>query len=86
MFVITGETEGYGSLAETGWAALAASANRQKVVFVIEDFPDGNPKSAANRARKLVRAHAEKAGVRIYSDIDSATQAAIDAMKEVPAS
>ncbi len=71
LFVITGDSESYGSLAETGWAALTAVKNKQKVVFVIEDYP-GSQRSAANRARILVRTHAEKAGVPIYDDLDTA--------------
>jgi hypothetical protein len=78
LFVITGEWESFGSLAETGWAALSAVKNGQTVIFVIQDF-QGSPWSAANRARTLVRAHAEKAGVAIYEDVETAVTAAIEA-------
>lgn len=81
LFVITGETESYGSLAETGWAALAAQRNGQQVYFVVEDFPDGDPKSAPNRARKLVRSHAAKAGVPIYGSVTEALEAAITGLR-----
>ncbi|MBX3056435.1 MAG: hypothetical protein KF770_08185 [Anaerolineae bacterium] len=80
LLVITGETEGYGSLAETGWAALSAAQNGQTFLLVIEDYPDG-PKSTANRARALVRAHAEKVGVTVYVDVDTAVTAAIEIFK-----
>jgi hypothetical protein len=76
LLVITGDTESYGSLAETGWAALSAAKNGQTVLLVIQDYPDG-PKSTANRARALVRAHAQKAGIAVYADIDTAVTAAI---------
>jgi hypothetical protein len=80
LFVITGEWESYGSLAETGWAALSAVKNKQTAVFVIQDF-QGSPWSAANRARKLVRTHAEKAGVKVYEDVETAVTAAIQAFR-----
>lgn len=80
LFMITGEWESYGSLAETGWAALSAAKNGQTAVFVIQDF-HGSLWSAANRARALVRAHAEKAGVVIYEDVDTAVSAAIQALR-----
>ncbi|MBE7531292.1 MAG: hypothetical protein HND44_18295 [Chloroflexi bacterium] len=81
LLVITAETEGYGSLAETGWAALSAAQNGQAFLLVIEDYPDG-PKSAANRARALVRAHAQKAGMTVYDDVDTAVTAAIEAIRK----
>ncbi len=80
LLVITGESESYGSLAETGWAALSAAKNGQTVLLVIQDYPDG-PRSTANRARALVRAHAEKAGMTVYTDIDTAVTAAIQIFK-----
>lgn len=80
MVVITGESESYGSLAETGWAALSAMKNGQTVIFMIEDVP-GTTWSAANRARVLVRAHAQKAGLDVYGDLDTAVTAAIQAFK-----
>ena len=76
MLVITGEWESYGSLAETGWAALTAAKNGQTLLLVIQDH-HGSPNSAANRARALVRAHAQKAGVTVYADIDTAVTTAI---------
>lgn len=79
MMVITGETEAVASLAETGWAAVAAKNNGQGFILVVEDFP-GDPKSPTNRARKLVRAHAEKNGVKVFSTIEEATKAVIAAM------
>ncbi len=82
LLVITGETEGLASLAETGWAALAARKNGQQLFLVVEDFPDGNPKSAQNRARKLIREHAKKADVPVYTSIEEATQAAIEAYRK----
>ncbi len=82
LFVVTGETEGFGSLAETGWAYLGAIARGQKVFFVIEDFPDGNPKSDANRARVLVRAHMVKNSITVFATIEEATQVVIKFMKQ----
>lgn len=80
LLVITGETESYGSLAETGWAALSAAKNGQTVLLVIQDYPD-DPKSTANRSRALVRAHAQKAGVPVYADVDTAVTVAIQLFK-----
>ncbi len=80
LFVITGETEGIASIGETGWAALSAHKNGQTFILVVEDFPDNNPKSAQNRARKLVRTHAEKAGLKVFSSIEAATDATLEAM------
>ena len=76
LFVITGEEESFGSLAETGWAALSAMKNDQTVLFVIEQYAGGN-RTAANRARELVRSHAQKAGVAIYDTVDEALESAI---------
>lgn len=78
LFVITGETESFGGLAETGWAALSAMKNRQTVLFVVQDHP-GDRTTAPNRTRELVRTHAKKAGARIYETIDEAVDAAIAA-------
>ena len=82
---ITGETEAYGSLAETGWAQRSAENNGQDLYFVIQDFKevgkDVDPKHPANRARKLVKAHAEKAGVKIYTDVDKALDELLTKMK-----
>jgi len=76
LLVITGEQESYGSLAETGWAALSAAQNGQTFLLVIQDH-QSDSKLAANRARVLVRAHAEKAGVKGYDDVDTAVTDAI---------
>lgn len=80
LFVITSEGKSYGSLAETGWAALTAAKNGQTVIFVIQDFR-GIFGAGANRARDLVRAHAQKAGLVIYQDIPTAVAAVIQAFR-----
>jgi hypothetical protein len=86
LFVVTSETEGYGSLAETGWAELSTKANGRKAFFVLEDYKDGDkpvdPKHAANRARKLVKAHAKENGASIYSNVDEAMAAVVEFMKD----
>lgn len=53
MFVITNETPAYGSLAETGWAALRAEKHHQKIGFFIQLTGD----KEMDRPRKLVQAH-----------------------------
>lgn len=85
LFVVTGETESYGSLAEIGWAELSTRESGRKAFFVIEDFKevDGsvNPKHAANRTRKLVKAHAKEHGVTIYGSVDEALAVVTEYMK-----
>jgi hypothetical protein len=84
LFAITDETEGVGSLAETGWAARSAGKNQQNIFFVIQDYHEPgkpvDPKNPSNRARALVRAHAKKAGVPVYSDLEAALDAAVNVM------
>jgi len=81
LLVITGDGESFGSLAETGWAALSAEHHGQKVFLVVQDYGD-EPDSAANRARKLVQAHAKEADVPVYDDIDTAVDDVIKEFKE----
>jgi len=57
--VITGETESFGSIAETGLLALSAFVRGQAYGLYIEEHPS-NPKSDTNRARTLVKAHAKR--------------------------
>ncbi len=57
--VITGETEGFGSLAESGLLALSAFVRGQAYGLFIEDHPS-EPHSDTNRTRTLVRAHINK--------------------------
>lgn len=73
LFAITGETESYGSLAETGWAALSAERHNQTLYVVIEDVP-GGPKMLPNRARALVRSHATKLGFEVYESVQEAVK------------
>lgn len=86
LFVVTSETEAYGSLAETGWAELSTKANGRKAFFVLEDYKEVDkpvdPKHAANRARKLVKAHAKENGASVYSNIDEAMAALVEFMKD----
>jgi hypothetical protein len=86
LFVVTGETEGYGSLAETGWAEVAAQRNGRKAFFVIDDYKNGDapvdPKHPANRARALVRAHAKRNGVEIYPSVGVAMDKLVAFIKE----
>lgn len=53
LFVITAETEAYGSLAETGWAAVSALLTGRKVGYMLEMTGNKDP----DRARKLVQSH-----------------------------
>jgi len=57
--IITGETESFGSLAESGLLALSAFIRGQAYGLYIENYP-GDPKSDTNRARTLVREHIKK--------------------------
>jgi uncharacterized protein YlxP (DUF503 family) len=57
--VITGETESFGSIAESGLMALSAFVRGQAYGLYIEDHPS-DPKSDTNRARTLVKAHVQK--------------------------
>ncbi|MCP4357586.1 MAG: hypothetical protein GY796_06180 [Chloroflexi bacterium] len=88
LFVITGETESLGSLAETGWAALSGLKNGQTVLFVVQDYEPqinwvdklvgaDNYADAAVRTRKLVRAHMQKTGIPIYETVADALEAAV---------
>lgn len=81
LFVITGEEESFGSLAETGWAALSALKNGQTILFVLKDH-SSERQLAPNRARELVRAHARKAGILIYENLAEAIETAIVAFRE----
>lgn len=80
LLVITDDTESFGSLAETGWAALSAEQHGQNVFLVVQDFGD-EANSDANRIRKLVKAHAKEAGVPVYDDIDTAVTEVIKVFK-----
>ncbi|MFA6537505.1 MAG: hypothetical protein WCT18_03870 [Patescibacteria group bacterium] len=57
--IITGETESFGSIAESGLLALSAFVRGQAYGLFIEDHPS-SPKSETNRARSLVKAHVKK--------------------------
>ncbi len=80
LFVVTGDTESFGSLAEMGWAALTTQRTGQTVVFVIQPMP-GDHRSAANRTRILVKKHAEKAGFLVYNELAPAVNTAIQKIK-----
>jgi len=82
LFVITEEEESFGGLAETGWAALSAATNNQTVLFVIKPYPGENT-AAPNRARALVRAHAQKAGVVLYDTVNEALEVAVVSFRRV---
>lgn len=86
LMVVTDETEAAGSLAETGWIENSAQRHGQKAIFVVQDYHEPgkpvDPKHQANRARKLVRAHAKQAGVPIYDQIEPALE---DALKAIAA-
>ena len=65
LFPVTGETYGFGSLAEIGFAvAQCQQENRHLIVFVdqnlVEDLEDVLLRKESNRARKLVAAHLNK--------------------------
>ncbi|MEI7942985.1 MAG: hypothetical protein WCH76_07495, partial [Candidatus Riflemargulisbacteria bacterium] len=59
LSIITGDTEGFGSLAESGLLALNAMITGQAYGLYIEDHPSP-PNSATNRTRTLVKAHIAK--------------------------
>lgn len=86
--VITGETESFGALAESGLLALSAFVRGQAYGLYIEDHPSDH-KSDTNRTRALVRAHARKLNeqfpgiVYVASSIDDLTHFAQRAMKQV---
>ena len=80
LFVVTGEEESFGSLAETGWAALSGMQNGQTVLFVIQNYPAA-PQATPNRARELVRSHARRAGVAIFDTVEEALEAAVVAFR-----
>ena len=54
--VITGDTNSFGSLAESGLLALSAFVRGQAYGLYIEDHPSPQ-NSDTNRARTLVKAH-----------------------------
>jgi hypothetical protein len=76
MLVITGETTGIASMAESGWQALMASNNGQALVFVLQDMPPSDEEKALriNKTRNLLRQYAKKAGSNLFDDIAEATR------------
>lgn len=85
--IISGETEGFGSLAESGLLALSAFVRGQAYGLYIEDHPS-DPESSTNRARTLVRAHVTKLNeqfpgiVYLADSIENLTQFATTVMKQ----
>ena len=63
LFLVTGETAGFGSLAEIGFALCQAVTSSRYFVFLIEPTVDPDPEAdpvlakESLRARALVRAH-----------------------------
>lgn len=102
LFVIGAKSKGFGSLAETGWAALSGEQHGQIVIFVLEPFGkeaepqtlkewlhavlqlfDDDGHEDAERARQLVEAHADRAGVPLYSNVYDGIEAAISAYRQI---
>ena len=83
---ITPDTEAYGALAEVGFMLMDAKENGQTVIVVIQDFPaDPDPKMnrkhPANRERALVKEHMARRGFKVYTNLDEATSAVVEAFK-----
>ena len=57
IHVITYETGGFGSLAETGWIAMGALLRGQKIGFYIEDGLKNLLHPTERRARNLIKDH-----------------------------
>lgn len=81
--VITGETEGVGSLAELGWMALGAKERGQYLVIFIEDHPD----KSNNKVRDLVRKYiidAEESMPQLYlvNSVEEIVPTVIDILKQ----
>lgn len=92
LFVITAETPAFGSLAESGWAAVSAARNGQAIFFVVEERPSSpswwqrllvadTPDQASQRARILIRHHMQKAGFPLFDTVEEALEAAIQAYR-----
>jgi hypothetical protein len=85
--IITGETESFGSIAESGLLALSAFVRGQAYGIYIEDHPS-EPTSETNRARTLIRAHIKKLneqfpGIIFLADsIDELQEWSIKAIKK----
>lgn len=87
LLVLTGETTGIASMAESGWLALQANLRGQDLILVIEDMPNDPLKAAdgsdlrINKTRKLLRQHIsalpQGSGVTMCNDIQSAVAKAI---------
>jgi hypothetical protein len=61
MLIITGETNGIASMAESGWIALQVHMSERDLVVVIEDCPDTIPDHVRiNKTRKLLRNYIQK--------------------------
>jgi hypothetical protein len=96
LMIITGETTAIGSLAESGWIALEAVANGQKIVLYIEDMPvekcpakdEFGGALTPNKTRKLVRSHLAKVveayptSVFLTTSVEDATAIVIELMKK----
>ena len=83
---ITGETEGIGSLSESGWLAFLANNRGQNVVVVLEDMPANDDNKHNNKARKLVRGYGQKVaeagigGVYFFESLDDAMPTVLQLM------
>jgi hypothetical protein len=85
--IITGETESFGSLAESGLLALSAFVRGQAYGLYIEAHPSDS-RSDTNRARTLVKAHVRKLNeqfpglVYLADSIEDLTRFAIEQNKK----
>lgn len=85
LLVITGETTGIASMAESGWIALQSQLRNQNLVMVLEDMPPDDDDLRINKTRKLIRQHIshlpEDAPVYLYDTIEAGTHKAVELMK-----
>ena len=78
MLVITGETTGIASMAESGWLALQASLRHQMLLVVLQDMKPEDDAAGLriNKTRNLMRQHIEQlpkgTPVALFTDIAEA--------------
>ena len=92
MLVITGETTGIASMAESGWIANLCHLRGQSLVIFLEDMPE-EPQDGSlriNKTRKLLRNYIEQlkgAGhVHSFENLQEATDKVISLMQAPVAS
>lgn len=85
MLVITGETTGIASMAESGWIALQVHMGNRDLVMVIEDCPETiSDHVAINKTRKLLRNYIQKEDspcIHIRNSVAEAAELAANLME-----